>query len=76
MPDTNRPPASQQLREVAVQKEGELEAMNAFQPESKEYSANVVPAEIDGAKEERIKLTVMNPFTEAEGYKNPDGVNI
>ena len=76
MPDTNRVPAAQQLRDVAVQKEGELEAMNAFQPESKEYDATKVPAEIDGAKEERAKLTVMNSFTEAEFYKNPDGANI
>lgn len=76
MPDTNRVPAATQLRNVAVQKEGELEAMNAFQQESKEYSANAVPTEIDGAKEERAKLMVMNPFTEAEGYKNPDGEGI
>jgi signal recognition particle GTPase len=76
MPDTNRPPAAQQLREVAVQEETKLLASNTFQEESKEYSASVAPAEINGAKDERTKLSVMNMFNESNEYKNPDGANI
>lgn len=76
MPDTNRIPAAQQLRQTATQKEAELLTKNTYQEESKEYSAVVVPEEIDGTKTERIQLTVMNTFNGDNEYKNPDGVNI
>lgn len=76
MANTNKILASQQLREVAAQKEAELLGKNVFKETSSEYSATKVPTEIDGALQERVKLTVSNIFTEENGYKNPDGENI
>lgn len=76
MPDTNRAPASQQLRETAAEKERELMGKNEFRENSSEYGITLVPEEIDGALEERTKLTVINMFTEGNEYQNPDGENV
>ncbi len=78
MPDTNRPSAAQQLRQVAVQKETELLAKNDYQEDSKEYQidGSSTPTEINGAKQERTKLSVMNMFSGDNEYKNPDGAGI
>jgi len=76
MPNTERQPAAEILRNVAAQKENELLARNEFQVDSKPYDATKVPEEIDGAKAERIKLGVMNMYSEGNDYKNPDGENI
>ena len=78
MPDTNRPSAAEQLRKVAVQKETELLAKNEYQEDSREYQidGSSTPNEINGAKQERTKLTVMNMFNGDNEYKNPDGVGI
>lgn len=75
MPDTNRQPASTILRQTAVEQEAALLGKNEFREDSAEYDATKVPTEIDGAKEERIKLTVMNTFNGDNEYKNPDGTN-
>jgi hypothetical protein len=72
MPDTNRPAAAVQLREVAAQQEDALLGKNAFQENSKEYNAGAVPTEIDGALQDRTQLTVMNMFNGDNEYKNPD----
>lgn len=78
MPDTNRITAAQQLRQVATQKESELLGKNEYQSESTEYQidGSSAPVEINGAKQERTKLSVMNTFTNENEYKNPDGVGI
>jgi hypothetical protein len=73
MPDTNRPAASEILRQTAVEQEAALLGKNEYREESAEYDATKVPTEIDGAKDERTKLTVMNMFSGDNEYKNPDG---
>jgi signal recognition particle GTPase len=78
MPDTNRPSAAQQLRQVAVQQEAELLGKNEYKEESTEYQidGSSTPTEIDGAKQERTKLSVMNIYNGDNTYQNPDGVTI
>jgi hypothetical protein len=76
MPDTNKAPASQILRETAVQEETKLLGKNEFRESSSEYGIGSTPEEINGAKEERTKLTVINMFTDGSPYQNPDGENI
>ena len=73
MPDTGmRVPAAQILRQTAVQEEAAELGRNEYRENSAEYSASVVPAEIDGAGTERVKQTVINMFTPDNEYKNPD----
>lgn len=62
MPNTNVPQASEQLRQIAIQKEDELMGKNPFKELSNEYGFSKVPEEIDGARKERTDLIVQNPF--------------
>lgn len=73
MADTQKKPASQILRETAIQEQKAELGKNDYKENSDEYSFTSVPEEIDGAETERTKLSVMNQFTEEEGYTNPDG---
>lgn len=72
MPDSSRRPASLQLRETAEQEQIAELAKNEFRENSSEYGVTKVPEEIDGALEERTKLTVMNMYNENGEYRNPD----
>ena len=76
MPESQRIAASDILRQTAVEQETMLRGKNEFRETSTEYSAGVVPDEIDGSKDVRTKLTVINLFTENQGYKSPDGANV
>ena len=73
MADVSKKPASTILRETAIQEQKAELGKNEFREDSAEYTANSIPEEIDGAKEERIKLSVMNQFNEDAEYRNPDG---
>jgi len=72
MADTQKKPASQILRDTAIKEQKAELGKNEYKENSSEYNATQVPEEIDGAEKERIKLKVMNQFTDEEGYKNPD----
>jgi hypothetical protein len=73
MPDTGmRVPASQILRQTATQEEATELGKNQYRENDAEYSANVVPDEIDDAGTERTQLSAINMYTENNGYTNPD----
>lgn len=88
MTDTNRIPASQQLRNVAKNElEGKLIPINEYKPISSEYSESHKNAISDGDEkgkgelntignktdiESRTKLTVMNQYNEDKQYTYPE----
>lgn len=88
MSETNRIPASEQLRTVAkAEREGKLIPTNEYKPDSFEYGATNPNALSDGDEkgkgatttiggktdiQERTKLIVVNQYAESKPYTSPE----